>query len=288
MQRFVHTPFGSHFAQFEVFGRLGRSVSDATAGIGLGIIVLALASIAGARIVRKGAPNITNRTADWGIRLLYLTPWISLLVFMAKVGTYQNARQAAPYYVLLFPVVLAGARQAWLVREHWWRLCAVGYLAVTLAYLGFLRGRTLVPVAVADRLYQAHPNNKVLSTMMDFYNARRSVEAQRSRLEQSLPAGEKIVGYATTVGGSEPGLWMPFGQRRVERVLPEDTADDLLKAGIHYILVEDVAFHAMNITIEEWMARYHATPVDELTFTKDPGSPPGHLYLVYLIPKSPV
>jgi len=35
------------------------------------------------------------------LRLLRLAPWGLLLIFMAKVGTFENARQLAPYYACL-------------------------------------------------------------------------------------------------------------------------------------------------------------------------------------------
>jgi len=282
MLRFLQTPLGTHFTQFEVFGHLGRSVSETTAGIGLGIAVLTLASILAAGRQRHLPVPDEKQTANWYLRLLCLAPWMSLLVFMAKVGSYQNARYLAPYYVLLLPAILADARQVQLTRRRWWRWAALLVLMITAAYLCFVRGRDLLPADMMLRLHEKHPHIKIFLIMNDHFDAQASVEAQRNHFKQDLPPGEKILGYATVSGGAEPGLWMPFGQRTVKRILPEDTPAELLKEGIHYIVVEDVVLNGASQTIDQWIASYHGLLVDQLTFTRDPGSPPGHLYLVRL------
>jgi hypothetical protein len=201
---------------------------------------------------------------------------------MAKVGTYQNARQAAPYYVLLFPIVLACTQQVRLIRLRWWQGAALLVLGITTAYLGFVRGRTVLPVATMVRLQENHPHTKALVILGDYFAARASVESQRNFYKTNIPPDEKVLGYATTVGGAEPGLWVPFGQRQVKRVLPGDTPAKLRDEGIRYVEVEDMALQAANQTIEQWNADFHGALVGQLTFTRDPGGPLGRLYLVRL------
>lgn len=286
MQHFLTTPLGAHFTQFEVFGLLGRSVTPSNAGIGLGIMVLTLASLWGAgRGLRFAAMlPFTGQTQkhDWHLRLLWIAPWIALLVFMAKVGTYQNARQMAAYYVLLFPVLLAGAGHAALVRRRWWQWLAVAVLCGTTAYAGFVYGRGLLPNAVVAQLKKKYPRQKFLSVFADYYSARASVEAQRGFLEKSGVTGEKIIGFATTCSGGEPGWWVPFGQRRIVRVLAADSPAAVRQQGIHYVVVEDLALAATHETIEQWAERYRGEVVNQVAFTKDPNTPLAHLYLVHL------
>ena len=287
MERFLQTTWGAHFTQFECFGRLGRSAGSGNAGIGIGVVCLTLVSVWGAyrlRQQRASGMNATGhiQTYDRVLRLLLMAPWISLLVFMAKVGTYENARQAAPYYALLFPLILAGTGHARLVRRRWWQGFAVAMMCFTLAWLGVVRGRELLPASVVTHLQHKYPKRKIFSMFGDYYASCASVESQRNFLQASGVGSEKIIGYFTRCGGTEPGWWMPFGQRRIERILADDAPMQLRRQGIHYVVVDSEAIEPAQVTIEQWADRYHGDLVNELFYTKTPNSPLGHLYLVHL------
>lgn len=102
MRHFLQTPFGSHFATFENFGYLRRAMTDETAGIGLGILLLILISI-GMTCLRRPSVHIDATVKpDWHTCWLHLTPFLALLIFMAKVGSFQSARQLGPYYAFFF------------------------------------------------------------------------------------------------------------------------------------------------------------------------------------------
>lgn len=285
MQHFLQTGFGKHFAQFEVFGRLDGSITTANAGVGLGIIFLAAVSVGGAFYFRQSAAarNFAQRTKkiSWQLRLLPIAPWISLLVFMAKVGTYENARQAAPYYALLFPVFLTGAGHARLVRRRGWQWLAVGVLCFTFVCVGFLRGRSMLPVALAEQLEKKHPHGIWSSVFGNYFSARAVVESERNFLQNSGADGEKIIGFATICTGAEPGWWLPFGRREVERILPEDTPLALRQKGIRYVVVENVFLRATGQTLEQWMKNDRGEPVKELDF-KNSSDPARQLFLVRL------
>ena len=112
-------------------------------------------------------------------------------------------------------------------------------------------------------------------------------EGQRNYFARKLPPSESVVGFASALGGSEVGLWLPFGQRRVEWVLAGDTPERLLRLGIHYVVVEDYALQLANETIEQWMSQYRGDLVDQVTFTVQPGRPQRHIFLVHLRYESP-
>jgi hypothetical protein len=279
MQHFLQTPLGAHFASFENFGHWNRSATEAYAGIGMGVTALTLISLLAARKSQATTPR-TDKSARffWWLRL---APWLALLVFMAKVGTYQNTRIVASYYALLFPLLLVGPGQKALIRRRWWQSFLLVVMLFTVAWMAFVRGRQLVPMSLVAELHAKYPQVKFLTTLNDSYDSRRSVTSYMSFLPQHHLA-EPVVGYATTYGACEPGMWFPLGAVRVERVLPGDDAGWLNSQGIHYVLVEDIALKAANQTIEQWMQRQSGSLVDELVFTKDPGTPPGHIYLVKL------
>ena len=75
-------------------------------------------------------------------------------------------------------------------------------------------------------------------------------------------------------------LWLPDGQRRVERLLMDDTPERLHLLGIHFVVVEDTFFKLVNETPEEWMNKYNADLVNQLTYTLKPGEEPKQVYLV--------
>jgi hypothetical protein len=281
MQHFLQTPFGAHFTSFENFGRLDRSANGASAGIGLVVVVLILISMIAAYFFRNKKPAPFKR--EWFFFWLRLAPWLALLVFMAKVGTYQNARHVAPYYALLFPLLLARTGQKALTFRRWWQGLLLSAMLFTVAWMTFTRGREIVPATLMADLHAKHPQAKFLTILNDYYASNLSIETGRRFLQRNN-IRDAVVGYATTFGSSEPGMWFPLGTVRVERVLPEDDQAWFRSRGIHYVAVEYLFLKAANETIEEWMQHQHGSLVDELAFTTDPGAPLGHLYLVHLSP----
>jgi hypothetical protein len=291
MQRFIHTPFGQHFTQFEVFGRLDHSITTGSAGIGAGIIALSALSFIWSRRSKQlfgtnaGSRTWSNCPPTLQLNLLHWAPWIALLVFMAKVGTYANARQAAPYYVLLFPTLLTMPGQISLTRCKPWQWLALGYLVVTLAYvLIFIHVRHFVPAAWGLRQIEQHPQSKWMAVYGDFFASEVCVKEQRDFLRDVDLSGEPVIGYSTACGGSEPGFWFPLGARRVERVLIDDTSEQLAQRGIRYVVVEDVALKPAQLTIDEWVEKHNGKLVKTFSFVTRLSSPRMGIYLVHLQP----
>lgn len=277
MNTFLQTPFGSHFTTFEAFGRMGRAVNAAWAGIGLGVMVVALVSWVAARFQRGAAPARRNLDVYFWLRW---TPWLALLIFLTKVGTFQNARLIAPFYVLLFTILLVSPGQASLVRRRWWQWLVLSVMGFTVLWQGFVRGREFIPPSVVAYL-SAGSHSKLLNAANGYYEARVSV-ARNLAFTARHAAGENVVGYATICGSSEPGMWQPLGRRRVERVTPQDPPAAVRARGIRAVFVEDLALQEAGETLPQWLERFDARLVDELTFSRDPGAPPGHLYFVQL------
>jgi hypothetical protein len=286
MQRFLQTPLGAHFASFESFGLVSSGVSESSAGIGLGICVLILVSLVAARRCRRPAPTggcAGDRGRDWTLWMLWVTPWALLLLFMTKVGTGQNARQLAPYYVFLFPLLLTRSGHAGLVRQRWWQGLALGVMLFTGALVVLAPSRPLFPARmIIGRLQAGYPHSKIFSQAW-FYVSRPSPLERRNHFHKLLPPQETVVGYATLFEADEPGLWLPYGQRRVVRVLADDTPEQLQSSGVHYVLVDNWFLKLKNQTIEQWAGQYHGDLVDQLEFELRPGQMERD-YLVHLTP----
>jgi hypothetical protein len=269
MEHFLQTPFGSHFQSFENFGYMSRGMGEGDAGVGLWIVLLVCVSVVAAYFYRqKNQPPLQNRWIVW----LRWAPFVSLAVFMAKVATIENARQLAAYYVLLFPVFLVASGHARLVREKWWQRSSLTAIVLSIAMLVIARDRPLFPAnTILPLLAEKYPQWKFLAREQQSYACRLALETQRNAFRNTIPAEEKVLGYAAVRGEQEPGQWIPFGRRRVERVLPDDTASQLQAKGIHYVLVDSSGLDLLNMTIGDWTNHYGAVLVDSSGLETSPG-----------------
>lgn len=268
MNRFLQTSFGSHFRLFEWFAHLGPGASEGNAGIGLWIVLLLLVSMVAAGFYRGSQP-VQNRWLFW----LRWIPFLSLSLFMAKIATFQNARQLSAYYVLLFPALLACSGHAKLVRRKWWQISGLATIFLTAALLVVARDRPLFPAkTILLPLTVRHPQWKFLARAWESYACRLSVDAQRNAFRNTLPADEKVLGYATVRGAQEPGQWVPFGRRLVVRVLPDDTSSALQARGIHYVLLDEGSLDLQSTTIGDWTNQFGAILVDSIEFEASPGT----------------
>jgi hypothetical protein len=68
----------------------------------------------------------------------------------------------------------------------------------------------------------------------------------------------------------------------VQRILPDDTPEQLRSWGIHYMVVQPLFLLWSGETLEQWIARYNGILVKQWEFTGDPYKPPERSYLVRL------
>ena len=202
---------------------------------------------------------------------------------MAKVGTFENGRQLAAYYIFLFPLLLSSTGQSALVRKRWWRFAARFVMGLAVLLLVISRDRPLFPAQSAVHWLTAkHPNSSIARNIGLTYGRTPDYERQRLSIREILPPAEKIVGYAVDGGDMECALWLPFGAREVQDVIPSDTLEQLQARGIHCVLVESLFLSRSHDTIEQWLARQHGTVLKQWQFLNDPYEPPVQYYLVRL------
>ena len=272
MRHFLFTPFGSHFSSFENFGYLSavyyRGICEGNAGIGLGVCILIPATLLEMRRQRKTGSTTGEIFHHDRIQFLLRTvPWALLLLFMAKVGTFSNARQLAPYYILLFPLFLVMHRHSKVVRQRRWQRLGLEIMAFTAIVVAAAGNRPLLPLpAVWNVLHAKFPKNELVSDQYARY-AESDYEAAKARkifLDKSLPPDENVVGYYPVLCDvDEPSLWLPYGRRRVECIAPGDSPERLRSLGIHYVVV-----HLQDGGIAKWMGKYHGTLAAQYTFPR--------------------
>jgi hypothetical protein len=284
MQHFVSTPFGAHFTSFEGFAVLDNGTRESNAGIGLGICLITVLSVLWARKF-KPSPDVHIRVETGRLKwFLRLAPWGLLLLFMAKVGTYQNARQLAPYYVFLFPSLLVAPGHIRLVRLAAWQWLACSVMLAALILLILSRAHPLFPAQTFfGLLLEKYPHSKIVARLSASYSTQLFVQTQMNCFQNDLPPGETNVGYYSTFNCvAEPGLWQPFGHRHVERILPGDAPAQLRLLPIRYVVVDEQALLESKQTIHEWLQTYDAELAKETAFMIQWGHPLRHLYLVRL------
>jgi hypothetical protein len=255
--------FKSTYLPGDVRFRLPDLQVEEDAGLGFGITLLAFialsAKIFGRTSRREGARWSGERTFRMAMTV---SPFAALAAFMAKGGWAQPVRYLAPYYPLLLPLLLVGREQAELVRKRWWKL---GGGVV------FLLAGLLVVVSPARPLWPAEwvltkvgarsSTSPLLARAVRVY----SIYGRRSdafaQVRSLLPAEAKVLGMITG-GDPEASLWMPWGARRIEHVCPLDTAEDLRRKGIKYVLVKSSFFKLegsnwpFKVSLAEWLTEH--------------------------------
>ena len=88
MNRFVGTPLGAHFRQFEGFGHL-TAFPARDSGLGLFLcLFLAVSCFQVWRQRCKTAQTVPRpQTGNWTIRVLRWLPWLLLAILMSKIGS---------------------------------------------------------------------------------------------------------------------------------------------------------------------------------------------------------
>ena len=133
-------------------------------------------------------------------------------------------------------------------------------------------------------LHKKIPNNEFVADQYSRYAESDFVAAttRKNFLDQSLPPDATVVGYyAVSFNLDEPGLWLPFGRRRVECIAPGDSPERLRSLGVHYVVV-----HLLPLagSITDWTEKYHGTLAGQYTFPKisDKSDSSVDLYVVRL------
>jgi len=279
---FLNTSLGAHFGSFERFAYLSvayyHGISEANAGLGFGVAVTILATIFEIRRIKRNSELLASASKSLSdFRLLRLAPWALLAVFMAKNGALENARHLAPYYFFLFPVWLVRPGHSPVTRLRSWQHLVLQVMAITPFLVATISERPLFPAQTFLRWIQPRfPHCDLLVEERAHYLERNlPIEAgRREFLKQALPPDEIVVGYFDRVCFmDEPSLWLPYGRRHVECLLPDDPPERLRMLGIHYVVLNGFAVSKSWGKIDKWLDHYNATLINQYTFPRMSGKP---------------
>jgi hypothetical protein len=148
---------------------------------------------------------------------------------------------------------------------------------------------------VASHFEKRFPENALFRKMKNTYGFSRRLRAGLASTIDRLPPGEKRIGYAVRFSDKEVYLWKPFGSRRVERILNNDSAEEVRRKGIRYALVDPSALvnvgdfvivdeqpspRTATMSIERWMEMFDAELIHTEEVPVAPDAPAVKCYLV--------
>jgi len=258
---------------------------EETAGLGFGVTVLFLVSVAAAAVRRRGSlwpAQFNSAEAIWkgGIRFL---PWISLLALLSQSEVYPIDRILAPCYALLAPFFLASPAQGQLVKKIWWRGAALAVFFIAAGLLVVSPARPLFPVGMfLEKIHAAAGQHPALARAATVYAIYRDRNDAFAPARAALPADLKMLGFIA-FDTPETSLWRPFGSRRIEHVCPGDTPAELKQRGLEYILVKTDGFERwLNGSADDWVRRMNAQVVQKIPLQLRASDPVTGWYLVKL------
>ena len=194
--------------------------------------------------------------------------------YCMHAGMNTGARLIAPYYLLLAPLLLAGAGQSQIVRRIWWRALAGGVMVLALVVLVLSPDRPLWPAkTVLNKVLAWHPGQPSVARALQVYTVYSQRNDGLAGVRELLPPDLTVVGFVGDGDDCDISLWRPFGSRRVEHFLITDPPE-FIRSRVQYVAVAGLALRENQMTIDQWLAHNGAELVGATNITiKASGGP---------------
>jgi hypothetical protein len=264
--------------------RWGELQMEETAGLGVGIILCLGLFIAEGIRARFAAPGLIAMRSTPAVWVAGATA-ISLIVYMAKLGSESTARLVAAYYPLLVAAILVlVSLDGTIVRRRLFNRVGIFAMLTALPLVVLSPARPLFPVQVISRLLaQSHLPADMIARFHQVY----SVYAARSdafkELAEAVPPGVRVIGLLQNGDVPEVSLWRPFGSREVIDLTPQDSAQQVKASGIHFIFVSrDALANRYHTTVTLLAAKWSASLVTQKSLTLSAHKGPETWYFLSL------
>jgi len=237
------------------FFSIGELPTEDWAGIGFGLSLLLLVSVAGSFFMRQqGAKAPATSPIPKGLCLcVMVAAWISLVAYCIKSGMTGPARLIAPYYALVIPLLLTGAGQALIVRRRWWRVLTGGVLVLAFVVLIVAPDRPLWPAkTILSKLHEKHPDQRLINRALNVYTLYSQRSDSLAGVRALLPPEAKTVGFIGTEDDPDISLWRPFSVRSVEHFFLTDPPEEIRRKGVEYVAVGAARLAQQGVTFESW------------------------------------
>jgi len=283
----AHSIFAGAYNNFDPgFLFVGEVPTEDTTGIGFGLSFLLAVSILAAWWLRRGAGQTSAATPlpPWLCRAVMIAAWVALLAYAAKSGMATAARLISPYYLLLVPLLLMGRGQSPLTRRRWWRMLALGVLALALVVLVLSPDRPLWPAqTLLTKVLERHPNLGAVRRALDVYSVYSRRNDALAGVRTLLPPGLDAVGFIGDGDDCDISLWRPFGSRRVDHFLVTDPPA-YVWSRVGYVVVGGCILQERNVRLEDWLRQNHAEVIGVTNVLEKLGEGSQPWYLTRLQP----
>jgi len=225
-------------------------------GLGLGLTLPLLLAL-GASASGLGCPGRLGKIFS-RLPPVAIAAWISMLVYLAKMGSEAGPRLLLPYYPLvLIPLLLLPAH-GHLLRRRGWRIFLVLTMLGVLPVLILSMARPLWPAqTVTTHLAQSHPGSKILQRLATTYTAYAHRNDILAPLRPVL-AGANEIGFIAGSNDADYSLWRPFGSRKII-YLRHDLRPFLENPDVEWVVVKRGIWPEVNaVPLEEWAQAHHA------------------------------
>jgi hypothetical protein len=201
-------------------------------------------------------------------RCALIAPWVALLAYCMKSGMVTGARLISPYYPLLLPLIVIVPGSAKVVRSGWWRILVWGNFLLAVPVLVLTPGRPLWPAqTVLRRLQATHPTSHAIGRGLEVYKVYSIRWDPLANIREALPSSARIVGFLASEDDIDISLWRPFGSRRVKDILLNDSAEEIRRRGIEYVVVGGFHLAEKGTKLESWLERVHGELIARRTAT---------------------
>lgn len=273
-------------SNFELgFHTLWELPTEDWAGLGFGLSFLLLVSVFAATMLkRRPPPVLESLSVPKPIRVGALAcAWLALLAYCVKSGMVTGARIISPYYALLVPALLLGPAQLDVVRRRWWKTLAWLAAGLALLVLVVTPARPLWPaLTLLSKLQKSTPNRRLVQRAFTVYDVYRHRSDPLAQVTHALPPELTTVGFLADGDDLSISLWRPYFRRRVEYILPDDSAQQLRKRGIEYAVVGGAYLAANGLDFGKWTSQVGAQEVWQGTITLKVAEGPQPWHIVRL------
>jgi len=200
------------YSQLEL--ALGELPQEEVSGLGLGVMGLLFVSLIAKFFVQARAPVVPSSRSAQNAGLVMIAAWIAFLVYRNPIGCEPTARQLAPYFPLLFPILIRHGADSFLARKPWWNFVALLGLASAALVIVLIPARPLWPAAtVLGELQSRWPQSQMLTRARQVYSVYHDRNDLLGPLRALLPADSVSVAIISSEADADYSLWRPFGHR---------------------------------------------------------------------------
>jgi hypothetical protein len=111
---------------------------------------------------------------------------------------------------------------------------------------------------ILSKLSAAHPDSAIIARARMVY----AVYAIRSdplpQVRAMLPPDLRTIGFLGTSDDIAISFWRPYGTKRVEHILLDDTTEQIRQRGIQFAVVSGLRLEQNQTTLETWLDKHDA------------------------------